>query len=219
MSEREALIAAALSARFGELCDCVSRLSPANFGEMSGFVSEVRAKLVDIAAVGATGRLRLPTSWLEADSDCLNSLRRLALGESLPAQPASQPESEGFVQKLRATRNDGEQAFLLLTQRYACPLNFALQSESQTQEYVLERLMVQDRLRIEKNSMDDAAPDLLLRLNLIAVHASTSSDLRFLDALNYYYELIPSNWRSHADHDWLLVSYFALYARAVAARL
>ncbi len=219
MSARDALIAAALRDRLEELRARLSRLSPAEFGETSGFVSEVRDQLARDSVAEASGRLTSPAAWLESDSDCLNSLRRLALGKSLPTSSSSQPGIEDCLRRLRATRNDGEQRFLLLTQRYACPLNFALLSEKETQEYVLERLMVQDRSKIERNSMGLPVPDALLGLNLIAVHALTSSDLRFLDALNYYYELIPSNWSPHAQHDWLLVSCFALYARALTARL
>jgi len=75
--------------------------------------------------------------------------------------------------------------------------------------------------------------DLLLKLNLTAIqaliappivaaqidNASLTIDLRFLDALNYYHELIPANWRPHAQHHWLLVSYLALYTRALTAWL
>jgi hypothetical protein len=79
--------------------------------------------------------------------------------------------------------------------------------------------MANDRARIEKNSVSAvASADLLLRLNLIAVHAARTPDLRFLDALNYYYELLPDGWQpKDAQHYRLLISYFALYARALAA--
>jgi hypothetical protein len=61
--------------------------------------------------------------------------------------------------------------------------------------------------------------ELLLLLNLCAVHACTTNDLRFLDALNYHYELLPANWHPASQHAWLLVSYFGLYARALAVRI
>jgi len=42
--------------------------------------------------------------------------------------------------------------------------------------------------------------------------------LRFLDALNYYYELLPTKWYVRADlQAALFASYFALYARSLAA--
>jgi len=59
----------------------------------------------------------------------------------------------------------------------------------------------------------------LLKLNLISVHASTAIDLRFLDALNYYYELLPVTVFPESQHAWLLISWFALYARALNSRI
>jgi hypothetical protein len=75
--------------------------------------------------------------------------------------------------------------------------------------------MTADRTRLEKDSSRAVDADLLLKLNLISVHASTTSDLRFLDALNYYYELLPATLYPESQHPWLLVSWFALYARAL----
>jgi hypothetical protein len=219
MSNQQALLSNAVIGRFRELCAMVSQLVPADFEQMSGFVSDVQTRLGGAAATGVPSHLGPPTNWLESDLDCLTSLRHLALGESMQIRKGQRPETESFLLEIRSTLNNGEQRFQLLTQRYACPLNFALPSESQTREYVLERLMVQDRGRIEKNSKAVAdSDDHLLRLNLIAVQALLTNDLRFLDALNYYYELIPSNWRPHAQHNWLMVSCFALYARALTAR-
>jgi len=62
------------------------------------------------------------------------------------------------------------------------------------------------------------ADDLLLRLNLIAIYASFTIDLRYLDALNYYYELLPSAWRPES-HSWLRVSFLNFYARALAVHV
>ena len=56
-------------------------------------------------------------------------------------------------------------------------------------------------------------------LSLVAISAAGTTDLRFLDALNYYYELLPSIGLPGAQHHWLLVSYLTLYAMALAAEL
>ena len=83
------------------------------------------------------------------------------------------------------------------------------------------------RARVRPGAADGAGPrarregwdgavnsdDLLLRLNLCALYASRASDLRFLDALNYYYELLPAGWQPRGRNPWLLASYLALYAR------
>jgi len=69
--------------------------------------------------------------------------------------------------------------------------------------------MVADRARIEHGSLPLInADDLLLRLNLIAIYSSFTADLRYLDALNYYYELLPA--------DWLRIPFLSFYARALA---
>jgi len=78
--------------------------------------------------------------------------------------------------------------------------------------------MVADRSRIEQHSLAVVnADDLLLRLNLIAIYASFTTDLRYLDALNYYYELLPSAWYPESVHNWLRVAFFSFYARALEA--
>jgi len=60
------------------------------------------------------------------------------------------------------------------------------------------------------------ADDLLLKLNLIAIYASLTRDLRYLDALNYYYELLPLTWYPESIHNWLRVSFVSFYIRALA---
>ena len=77
--------------------------------------------------------------------------------------------------------------------------------------------MIADRSRIEQHSLDLMnADDLLLRLNLIAIYASFTTDLRYLDALNYYYELLPADWSPKSPHNWLRVSFLNFYLRALA---
>ena len=76
--------------------------------------------------------------------------------------------------------------------------------------------MVADRSRIEQHELHLLdADDLLLRLNLIAIYASFTSDLRYLDALNYYYELMPQAWYPKSLHNWLRVSFLSFYVRAL----
>ena len=220
MSNGHELISNALTERLRNLRAVVTQLVPADFGEMSTFVSGVQRLVADSPAGEVANSFQKPTEWLASDSDCLGSLRNLALGESIEFRPGEQPQTESFLRELRSKLNDSDRRFQLLAQRYSCPVNFAMATENEAREFVLERLMVQDRRRVEKDSIDVAGTDdLLLRLNLIAVYAGLTSDLRFLDALNYYYELIPSNWRPHAQRDWLMVSYFALYARALTAKV
>ncbi len=218
---RERLISAALKERYDELRgERVTRLVPESFAEAAPFVAEVR-ELLRAAEPLDLKNFAAPSGRAEADADCLASLRALALGRALPLRPAPEPSPvDAFVNALQASRNDHEQRFRLLTERYRWPLNFSLTTEDAAREYVLARLMARDRARVVKEGIGAVnSDDLLLRLNLSALYASRASDLRFLDALNYYYELLPTGWQPRGRNSWLLASYLALYARALAARI
>ena len=43
-----------------------------------------------------------------------------------------------------------------------------------------------------------------------------TTDLRYLDALNYYYELLPPAWYPESSHNWLRVSFLNFYLGALA---
>ena len=221
---RRELIASALAQRFNELRGGIAaRLDPERFGEAECFVSEVRARLLNASAAdfkNSVPEVDAHDAWMESDRDCLASLRALALGHALRLRPNGPAPVDSFVEALTISRGDPRERFRLLTERYSCPLNFTLPSEDATREHVLTRLMAQDRARVERETIAAvSADDLLLKLNLVALYASRASDLRFLDALNYYYELLPAGWLPRGRNPWLLASYFALYARALAARI
>ncbi|HYG80545.1 MAG TPA: hypothetical protein VD861_09170 [Pyrinomonadaceae bacterium] len=218
---RRELVASALEGRFRELSGgAASRLAPEKFAGAEGFVSEVRERLLTASVADFNDSVPGTDAWMDADTDCLGSLRVLSLGRALRMRPGSRAPLESFIESLTAGRNDPDERFRLLAERYSCPLNFTLPSEDAAREHVLTRLMAQDRARVERETVDAVnADDLLLRLNLVALYASRASDLRFLDALNYYYELLPTGWQPRGRHGWLLASYFALYARALAARI
>ena len=158
---------------------------------------------------------KLPIAWFDSDSDCLLSLRQLAVDDDLSFEEGTLP-TDSFLPTLRAASRNPNERFRLLTNRYAHPLNFSLASEELVREHVLERLMVQDRARIERSWSVEFDCDLLLRLNLIAMHSSMERDLRFLDALNYHYELLSQN--PNLESQWLFVCFLALYARALSIR-
>jgi hypothetical protein len=191
LKRRQELIVQALRQRYIEVC--------------------TNAQLVHAA------QWELPTTWLTCEVDCLTALRALAADEELRSFPSDPPGDSDFFLQLQASSRDPQRRFQLLTTRYRYPLNFVAPSEAQIQEHLLERLMVADRARIEQHSIETLnADDLLLKLNLVALNASFSSDLRFLDALNYYYELLPATWQSKSQYKWLLVSFRSFYARALS---
>jgi hypothetical protein len=220
---RRELISNALKERFKEVSEGrIPRLEAAASGPAS-FFAEVREKLSAISSADANDlivRRRGPDSWTTSPAGCRRSLMALSLGVPFDFQPGERPPLEPFMGLLNASRADAEVQVQLLSERYSDPLNFALPEEAEAREYVLARLMSHDRAQVERGRGGRFNRDgLLLKLNLVAVVGSRTADLRFLDALNYYYELGPA-WTSPAGHDdTLLASYFALYAQTLAAQM
>ena len=204
------LISEAVTLRLVDVRKRVETLDPHHYGELSKFVSGVKDGLLEYSPPA------VPEAWLETNGDCLGSLRALSLGKSVSAHEGPQPPVESFLQELRKAALECRPFFDLLGERYRYPLNFSVPAEEAIREFILMRLMVSFRGRIEKGSIAAVdANDLLLLLNLVAVHATTTTDLRFLDALNYYYELLPAAWHPNTNHAWLLVCYLGLYTRAL----
>jgi hypothetical protein len=219
LSRRRELISIALSQRFATVCERITALESSQYQEIAEFSTNVRLQLqaAKNRDVPQLEKWAAPDGWLNSDGDCLSALRSLILGEQISSTtPGEIASTEEFVQKLITATGDGPLQFELLTTRYRFPLNFLLATEEPGREYLLERLMVQDRARIERESVESLSADyLLLKLSLISIQASFTTDLRFLDALNYYYELLPLTWQPQSRHKWLLIAFFALYGRAL----
>ncbi len=215
MSTRQELISQALRKRYIEVCSNARTLNATAFGGMSNFVDRVREQLIENVDREHFEQWEAPATWLVCDRDCLSALRALAAGDALECTSGPRADS-GFLPQLQQACRDPALRFELLIARYRHPLNFVATTERTIQEHILERLMVSDRSRIERQSPDAIdADDLLLKLNFLGIHASFTTDLRFLDALNYYYELLPSNWHPKSKHNSLLASYWSFYARAL----
>lgn len=184
---------------------------------MSDFVSRLQKQLLTAVEGQQFRKWTAPETWFESNGDSLAAIRALAADEEVQCIEGTPFDEPAFFDDLQAAIREPQRRFDLITTRYLHPLNIAAPSEYRIREHLLERLMVADRARIEQHSLHLLnADDLLLRLNLIAIHASFTTDLRYLDALNYYYELLPSHWCPHA---WLRVSFFSFYARALAIHL
>lgn len=161
-------------------------------------------------------QLNKPTAWLDCEFDCLTSLAMLASGANMLDTGSNPPDPNEFLADLKKTAREPVERFSLLLKRYRQPLNIALSSEASICEHLLERLMVADRARAEQQSIDALyEPDVLLKLNLVAIKSALGNDLRFIDALNYFYELFPSGWRPKSEYAWLFLSYLIFYARAL----
>ena len=183
---------------------------------MTGFVSDLRKQLVAAHDGQQFKKWAAPKTWFQSSSESLVAIRLLATNEEIECIEVEPPVST-FFNDLQAATRDPYQRFQLLTMRYRHPLNIAAPSEDEVREHLLERLMVSDRAHLEQDSTPRLdADDLLLKLNLIAINASLSHDLRYLDALNYYYELLPADWYPDSPQNWLRVSFLAFYVRALA---
>lgn len=220
---RRELISNALHARFTELCgDRIPYLKPDEFGPEAEFVAEMQRRTRNAPGAvlaDSTPGLIAHETWMGSEGNCLTSLQNLCLGGKSELYPGQQPPVASFLKQLVESRADPALSFQLLTARYTCPLNVTLPAEVEISEYLLQRLMVQYRMRLEKQSLEPtSSDDLLLTLNLVAISAALTTDLRFLDALNYYYESLPPKGLLGAQHHWLLVSYLGLYACALATR-
>ena len=214
---KQELISQACTRRLNEVRERVMAFQSERFGEGGFFVTSVKEVLRDTPE--AKSRLQsfsAPSEWSAAGTDCLTSLRVLALHGADANSVEPYPAPEKFLDQLHAKIIARETMFDLLVERYAWPLNFSFSAEDPIREFLLMRLMVADRARIENASAAAVdADELMLKLNLLAVHSCTTSDLRFLDALNYYYELLPATLVPESQDAWLMVSWLALYARAL----
>jgi hypothetical protein len=217
LSTRQQIIVNALRQRYGEVCNTASQLAPNAFGDMTDFVSRLRKQLINAVDGPEFRKWPAPKTWFGSKGDSLTAIRALAADEQIECNEATPPDEPAFFDDLQASVREPQRRFELLTTRFLHPLNVAAPSEHRTREHLLERLMVSDRSRIEQNSLALLnADDLLLRLNFIAIYASFTTDLRYLDALNYYYELLPSGWYPESPHNWLRVSFLNFYVRALA---
>ncbi len=226
MSMRIKLISKALKERFHEVVgEVIPRLSTESAGcGADTFVHDVRQKLTNASLIDVRnfmGDIKEPVAWMESQEETTfrASLFARALGYPQPLHQVEHPPIEPFLELLTTSRADAELRVQLLTERYTNPLNFALPEEAKVREFVLARLMTHDRVRVEKGAVAGVnADDLLVMLNYVAIHAACGTDLRFLDALNYYYELLPAGWhRGARQQAVLLASYLALYTGALAA--
>ena len=217
MSTRQQIIVNALRQRYIEVCKTASQPVPNTFGEMTDFVSRLREQLLTAVEGQQFTKWTAPKTWFASRSDSLTTIRALAADELVECIEAVPPDEPVFFDDLQASIREPQRRFELLTARYLHPLNVAVPSEQRIREHLLERLMVVDRSRLEQHSLHLLnADDFLLRLNLIAIYAAFTTDLRYLDALNYYYELLPSAWYPESPHNWLRVSFLSFYVRALA---
>lgn len=214
-------ISKALARRLNEICKSRSgSLHPDRFGENSGYVEKFLEFLtpVGIADLGGDRTDDVNPGWMDWDGDCLGALSRISLNDSLPCHAAASPLPEPASQVYAELKKNNDNSFSILTERYPCPLNLLLQTETEICESLLQRLMVSYRPKLDRKALNLLDHDaLLLQLNLVGVKAVWSGDLRYLDSMNYYYERLPFDWKPDGAHPWLLLSFWGIYMRALAS--
>jgi hypothetical protein len=238
VSERRELISNALKERFRELFSKhIPSIGTAACDDVSYFRS-VRERLPGRSPEEMRALVVYPRGleeWMTSYFECRPALLALSLGDRNRMAGGEHPPVKHFLQLLKTAGPDRERSCELLEGRYGNPLNFTFAGEEEVREYVLMKLMTSERAfvergaramlnmrgaRVEKNFIrGPEREDLLLKLNLVAVQAARTPDLRFLDALNYYYELLPALKSPTGHNSALLGSFLALYGQALAARM
>jgi hypothetical protein len=139
-----------------------------------------------------------------------DSLCAIALAHNVERRPSETgPERLSLASFNKLSRNERME---LLYDRYSCPLNIGLPSESDVAEELLRQLMVPDRAKLEAGAEFDAEM-VLLKLNLVGVHAMIRRDLRCLDALSYFYELPRRSLIRMRSNPRLLSFWLCIYAQ------
>ena len=149
-------------------------------------------------------------AWVNCDATFQDCLYAIALADKVEYRPSDTPAprlSPVGINKL--SRNERME---VLCDRYRCPLNIGLPSESDVAEEILRQLMVQDRAKLEAGAEFDVDM-VLLKLNLAGVRAMMTRDLRYLDALNYFYELPRRSLTRMCANPCFLASWLCIYAQ------
>jgi hypothetical protein len=152
--------------------------------------------------------------WTDCDASLPEMLISIGLGENIACRPSAGVPAVFTCANFK--KLSGKHRLEALCVRYRCPLNIGLESEAEIAEELLRQLMVADRTRLEAEAEFDV-DDVLLKLNLIAVCAGTKRDLRFLDALNYFYELPQRSLARLGRNPHFLAGWLCLYAQLLCA--
>lgn len=131
-------------------------------------------------------RLVAGFTWINCEATFLDCLNAIALAVEFEYRPSD--SGPAALSLMNFNKLSSKERIGVLCDRYRCPLNVGLPSESEVTEELLRQLMVQDRAKLEAGAEFDVDM-VLLKLNLVSIRAMMTRDLRYLDALNYFYEL------------------------------
>jgi hypothetical protein len=151
--------------------------------------------------------------WADCDASMSECLIAIGLGENIACRPSAAPTAFSCAEFKKLSGRDRVEALCV---RYRCPINIGVESESELAEELLRQLMVVDRAKLEAQA-EFEVDDVLLKLNLIAVCARANRDLRFLDALNYFYELPQRSLVPLRRNPHLLAAWLCIYLQLLCA--
>jgi hypothetical protein len=152
--------------------------------------------------------------WTDCDASLPECLISIGVGENIACRPsAAKPNALSGADFKKLSGRGRVQA---LRVRYRCPLNIGAESEPEIAEELLWQLMVADRAKLEAERGFEV-DDVLLKLNLTAIYARMRRDLRFLDALSYFYELPQRSLARLRRNPHFLAAWLCLYAQLLCA--
>ena len=149
-------------------------------------------------------------TWIDCDASFWDSLRVIALAANTDYRSLN--SGTDILSPADLNRLSPSARLGVLIARYRCPLNIGLASESDLAEELLRQLMVPDRAKLEVGAEFDVDM-VLLKLNLVGIRAMITRDLRFLDALNYFYELPRRSLYRMRANPRLLAFWLCIYAQ------
>src|SRR5882762_436310 len=182
----EGIVCEALLRRRAELRKSWRRQIPLECLESLGSLAKDVESFLSGQDVIRDWRFAATFTWVNCDATFLECLRAIALGGRLEHRPSD--TGPALLLPLDLNKLSRNERFSALCARYRCPLSIGVESESNVAQELLRQLMVPDRAKLEAGEEFDA-DFVLLKLNLVGIRAMITRDLRFLDALNYFYEL------------------------------
>jgi hypothetical protein len=212
LERREAILHRGLLKRRAELRrDWQSLITPECLKQLGAISARVSSFL---SGPDAFQDWRTTAQWTHCYASLTECLIATGLGETIVHYASgAEPPALSCADFKRLSAQARVQA---LSVRYRCPRNIGVESESGMAEELLRQLMVRDRTKLEAG-VDFEADDVLLKLNLIAVCAGMKRDLRFLDALSYYYELPHRSLARLRRNPQLLAAWLCIYAQLLCA--
>ena len=152
-------------------------------------------------------------TWINCDASFSDCLRSIALAGEVDYRPSD--TSPARLSLVDLNKLSSIKRLNLLCARYRCPLNIAAASEFDVAEELLRQLMVPDRAKLEAGEEFDA-DIILLKLNLVGIRAMITRDLRYLDALNYFYELLHRSLAHMRTSPRYVALWLCIYAQLLS---